>query len=314
MQVEIQGGAVTDDGHGHPIARAIAIRFGDQVLGPVTAVDAAAKTLVVLGQNVNVLDTTVIDSSLASGLASVNAGMVLDVFGTRDATTDAINATRIMPRTPPFYRVKGPVASLDTAAHTFMIGGALIAYGNANPVPANLANGMLVAARLQTTQVAGTWVANAVITARPLIPDSDHVEVEGVITNFTSTASFNVNGTAVDASNAQFPEGTTAVVLGAHVEVKGTASNGTITATTVDVEDHATQHARGFELHGQISAIDTTAKTFVLRGITVDFSGANVIFDNGTAAQLAVGAQVEVKGILSADGTMLKAFLISFGD
>ena len=73
------------------------------------------------------------------------------------------------------------------------------------------------------------------------------------------------------------------------------------------VENHAERHAEGFELHGAITAIDTTAKTFVLRGVTVSYGGANVDFRKGTAAQLAVGVQLEVRGTLSADGTMLQA-------
>ena len=73
-------------------------------------------------------------------------------------------------------------------------------------------------------------------------------------------------------------------------------------------------HAEGFELHGAFTAIDTTAQTFVLRGITVAYGGGGVDFRKGTAAQLAVGVQVEVRGMLSADGTMLQATRISFGD
>jgi hypothetical protein len=314
MRAEVTAGAIANDANGNPIARAIAIHLGDQVLGPVTAIDTTADTLVVLGQNVNVLDTTVIDESLANGLASITAGMVLEVYGTRDMTTGAIDATRIQVRTPPIYRVKGPIASLDTTAHTFMIGGALVNYANASPVPANLFNGELVAARLQTTPSNGAWVANAVITPRPLILDADTVDVEGIVTAFVSPQSFFVNSIPVNANNATFPDGTTGIVLGARVEVQGSASNGTITATSVSIDDQARVRARGFELHGQIGNLDTTAKTFVLRGIMVDWSLPNLVFKNGTAAQLANGAQLEVKGLLSADGNTLKAVLIAFGD
>jgi hypothetical protein len=314
MQVEVQGGPVTDDGTG-PKATALAIRFGAAVLGPVSAVDTTAKTLVVLDQTVNVLDTTVIDASLVGGLAAVTTGLVLEVHGTRDPATGAINATRIEPEpNAPAYRVKGPIAGLDTTAHTFSIGGAVIAYGSVSPPPANLANGMIVAVRVQTAEVAGQWIATRILGAAPQVGDADRTEIEGVVTAFTSTASFSVNGIPVDASNAQFPEGTTGLVLGAHVEVHGTSANGVVTAASVEVETAQDEEARGFELHGQISAIDTTAQTFVLRGITVSYGGANVDFRKGTAAQLAVGVQVEVQGVLSADGTMLQATRISFGD
>jgi len=314
MQVEVQGGPVTDNATGSK-ATASAIRFGAQVLGPVSAIDATARTLVVLDQTVDVLDTTVIDDSLAGGFAAIAVGNVLEFHGTRDASTGAITATRIEPRTAPnAFALKGPVAALDSTAKTFTIGGALISYASVSNVPPKLANGLVVRVKLQTTRVGGAWVATQLATRTPQVADADRAEIEGSVTAFTSTAAFSVNGIAVEASHAQFPEGTTGLVLGAHVEVHGTSSNGTVTATTVEVETHADERARGFELHGAISAIDATAKTFVLRGVKVDFSAADVDFRKGSAAQLAVGAQVEVKGLLSADGTMLQATRISFGD
>jgi len=58
-------------------------RFGAQVTGPVEAVDAAAGTLTVLGQGVDVTTTTVFDDSLAGGLAAVATGAVVEVHGPR---------------------------------------------------------------------------------------------------------------------------------------------------------------------------------------------------------------------------------------
>jgi len=314
MRVEIQGGGVSDDGTG-PRAEAKEIRFGSELVGPVSAVDATAKSLVVLGQTVLVLDTTVIDDRLVGGFATIAVGNLLEVHGTRDATTGAITATRIEPSTAPAgFKLRGPIAALDSTAKTFTIGGALISYASATPVPATLANGLIVRVRLQTAPVAGAFVATRIDAAAPRVDDANEAEIEGSITAFTSTASFSVNGIVVDASKATFPNGTTGLLLGAQVEVHGTSTNGVVTATTVKVETHADRHAEGFELHGAITAIDTTAQTFVLRGVTVSYSGTTVDFRKGTAAQLAVGVQLEVRGTLSADGTMLQATRISFGD
>ena len=49
-------------------------------------------------------------------------------------------------------------------------------------------------------------------------------------------------------------------------------------------------------------------------GVTVFYGGAGVQFDGGTAANLAVGVKIEVRGILSADGTRLLATRIKFDD
>ena len=123
-----------------------------------------------------------------------------------------------------------------------------------------------------------------------------------------------MNGIAVDAGKASFPNGVAGLILGAQVEVHGTSSNGVVTATSVKVESHAERQAEGFELHGKITALDTGAKTFVLRGVTVGYGSGAVDFRKGAAAQLAVGVQLEARGTLSADGTMLQATRITFGD
>lgn len=315
MRVEIQGGAVSDDGAG-PRATAREIRFGSELVGPVSAVDAAAKSLVVLGQTVLVVDTTVIDDRLVGGFAAITVGSLLEVHGSRDAASGAITATRIEPTAAAAgFKLRGVVANLDSAAKTFTIGAALVSYAGVSPVPANLANGLMVRVRAQAAPlVAGALVATRIDVAAPRVDDANEAEIEGSITAFTSSASFSVNGIPVDASNATFPEGTTAVVLGAQVEVHGTSSNGVVTAIRVEVEDRAQRHAEGFELHGAITAIDTGAKTFVLRGVTVGYGGPAVDFRKGTEAQLAVGVRLEVRGTLSADGTMLQAMRISFGD
>ena len=77
------------------------------------------------------------------------------------------------------------------------------------------------------------------------------------------------------------------------------------------LEDEHEDHLRGFELHGNITALDATAMTFGLRGVTVSFAGT-VTYKNGTQADLAVGSKVEVIGMLSSDGKTLTAVRIEF--
>ena len=314
MTAEVHGGAVSDDGTGAK-ATAGEISFGSALVGPVSSIDAAAKTLTVLGQKVIVLDTTVLDARLVGGFAGIAVATLLEVHGTTDATTGAVTATRLEPTAAAVgFKIRGIVANLDTTAKTFKIGGALISYASVPTVPANLANGLFVRARLQTAQVAGAWVATRLSAARPHVGDADEAHLRGSITTFTSSAAFSVNGIPVDATSATFPDGTTGIVLGAQVEVEGTSSNGVVTARKVSIETHEAMHAEGFELHGAITAIDTTAKTFVLRNITVSYASTTIEFKHGTAATIAVGVQLEVRGTLSADGTTLQATRISFGD
>ena len=314
MGVEIHGGSIGDDGKG-PRAAATEIRHGAELLGPVSAVDAVAKTLVVLGQTVRVLDTTVFHERLVGGFAGIVVGAVVEVHGTFDAATGAYTATRVSPSmAAEGFRIRGIVSNLDVVAKTFTMGPALISYAAVMPVPANLVNGALIRVRLQTVQVGGAWVADRIDGLGQRHDDANEVELKGTITAFTSQASFSVNGIPVDASGAVFGNGAASLALGARVEVKGSSANGVVIATRVSVEDEQEHRAEGFELHGAITAIDTLAKTFVLREIKVSYAAAGIEYRKGTEAQLAVGVQLEVKGKLSADGTMLRAERISFGD
>jgi hypothetical protein len=316
MSVEIHGGAKSDDGDG-PRCDAREIRHGAEILGPVSAIDAAARTLVVLGQTVRVTDGTVIDDRLVGGFAGIVVGAVLEVHGRLDAATGVYTATRLSPRLVALaFRIRGIVSSLDTTAKTFAIGAATISYANVLPAPTALANGRQVKVRLETTPVAGVWIASRVFDGSRRPDDADEAELEGTITAFTSAASFSVNGIPVDASQATFEEGSSSadLALGVRVEVKGSAVDGVVVASRIEVEDEDEHENDEIELHGAIASIDTAAKTFVLREVTVSYAGARVDYDEGSEALLAVGVKVEVKGALAADGKTVNAERISFGD
>ena len=315
MSVEVHGGATSDDGKG-PRADAREIRHGAEVLGPVSAVDATARTLVVLGQTVRVTDGTQIDERLTGGFAGIAVGTVLEIHGTLDVASGVYTATRLSPSVAAEgFRIRGIVSSLDAVAKTFAIGGATISYAGIVPAPV-LANGDRVKVRLETTQVAGVWIATRLEGGAPRPDDHAEVELEGRITAFTSATTFSVNGLPVDASHAVFKEGSSsaALALGVRVEVKGTAVDGVVVATRISVEDEDEHDNPEIELHGAITSIDTAAKTFLLREVTVSYAGAGIEFRGGSAALLAAGAKVEVKGELAADGKTLNAKRISFGD
>jgi hypothetical protein len=65
-------------------------------------------------------------------------------------------------------------------------------------------------------------------------------------------------------------------------------------------------------LHGAITAVDTAARTFTLRGQVIGTARSDLVYQNGTAAQLAAGRSVEVKGLLSSDGLRIDATSINF--
>ena len=312
MMVEVDAGAVDRSAAS---ALALRIRLGNEIVGPVGTKDVAASTVQVLGQTVLVTTSTVFDETLAGGLSALTTGTVVEVYGILDPTTGRVVATRIEAEAgATAYKLRGQISNLNTTLKTFTINGQLISYASLPGVgvPPGLTNGQIVRVRLQTTQVAGAWVATA-LRGGLRVPDVAHREahVEGVISTFTSTGNFEVNGLKVDASGATFPDGTAGIVLGARVEVEGVVTAGVLVASKVEIAERRTPAERPLELRGELGNINTTDKTFALRGVTVWYGGA-VEYRDGTEATLANGKRVEVKGVLSTDRTRLEARRIEF--
>lgn len=312
MQVTVDSGRVDAS---TSTAKAARVRFRSAVLGPVAAVDTGASSLTVLGQTVDVTAATVFGDGLSAGLSAVAADSVVEVHGVPDSATGHLVATRIEAVTtaPSSYKLRGTVAALDTTAKTFQIGAATVSYAAVATVPSTLADGVTMRVVLATASVNGVWQATALGDATPKLSDTTtSVHVRGRISAFTSATAFTVNGLAVDASAASFPDGSDTLALGVAVEVKGTVTNGVLVATEVQIESrHSGDDSRKYQLHGSVTSLDTAAKTFVLRGVTVDYSAVTT-WTNGTEASLAVGSQLRVVGTVGASRTQLSATSIRF--
>jgi hypothetical protein len=315
MTVEAHGDGLFVDTDSDDASTATSIVFASAILGPVDTDDAATRTLTVLGQAVDVTAATVFDDALPGGQAALAIGDVVEVYANLDVSTGRYAATRIERKTAvASYALRGVVAGLDTSARTFAIGGARIGYGGlpTAAIPPTLANGHFVRVALAVVQGGGgVWSAIRIDDGAPSIDDRDHAEVEGLISAFTSAMQFSVDGTPVDARNAQFPGGTGGLGLGKRVEVEGSIDAGVLVATTVRIEDSGGPGGGEFDVRGSLVTLDATAKTFVVRNVVVSYAGT-VDFRDGTAADLAVGREVEARGALSADGTQLRAARIDF--
>lgn len=301
MVVRIKCGKKSDDGISIR-AKADSIEVHSELQGPVESKAADSKSIVVLGQTVNISATTFFEDGLS--LATLAVGAVVEVHGFVDPVNNTLTATRIESKpNAKVFKLQGTVSALNTdaAVKTFKLGTLTISYLTAVvPSSLTLANGSVVRVRLVTTPVNGTWTALKVQKFEIENENRNEAEVEGIITAFTSTSLFSVNGLPVDASTAVFEGNKTGVVLGARVEVEGSVVNGVLVAKKVELEDG--EDLAKFELHGTPApgSLDTTAKTFVLRGVTVNYGSAT--FTNGvTAASLsAFDIKLEVKGVRSA--------------
>ena len=194
MVTDVNAGAVTVDvASGLSNSKATEIRYGSEIKGPVQALNVAAGTLTVIGQSVKV-DAATVFEDLPNGLASVQAGNLLEIYGFLDRSSGNFTATRIERKLAlPSYKVVGPISALDTGAKTFAIGSATISYSNINALPA-LSNGLNVRATLQTTPKGNLWTATALSGNAPVVADGTQTELEGFITDFVSASNFKVAG------------------------------------------------------------------------------------------------------------------------
>ena len=313
MTIDVRGSAIGIDTGGRPASTASSIVFASEIVGPVAVNDVAGRALTVLGQAIDVGASTVFAESLAGGQSGIVPGTVVEIYGRLDVATGRYSATRVeaKPAGTPFV-VRGIVSGLDAGARSFAFGNLRISYLGLGSVPSTLANGSFVRATLAPVPGAGgIWPAIGLVDGAPAIADHDEAKLEGRVSAFVSETSFSVNGTPVDARTARM-EGPRPT-LGARVKAEGTISGGVLVASRVKVEDEDDEEGESFEVEGPVAALDTSARTFVVREVTVSYSGS-VEFRNGTVADLAVGRKVEARGRLTADGTRLQAERIEFED
>lgn len=308
MVVDVVAGPVQTGASGELTAVATQVRYRSEVQGPLTAI--AGDVLTVLGQSVRIGSATVFEEGRN---ATLQTGRVLEVYGQRDASGQ-ITATRIdiEDDADEPYSLQAPIAALDTVARRFQVGDAVVLYGGATGVPAQLADGDVLRVRLsRTPDASGQWQATTVRAVSPLATaeaaSGVQADLEGYITRVDSSSRFAIGQVTVDVSAAQRLPADLAV--GSLVEVEGRWVDGVLLAREVELERRLDADA-GFEIDARITALDSVAGTLELRGVTVDYRNAR--FEDGPATRLAVGVRVEVQGSLSADGRTLVASVVEF--
>ncbi len=313
MVVKVQGSV---DASGTSTASSFS--FDSELLGPVSAVGTASKTLTVIGQKILIDDSTVFGGSLPQGFASVQAGQVLEVHGFLNAATNELQASLVeLKSNPDRFKISGNVSNLQSASKTFQIGQETISYLglNATDIAPVLANGAFAKVRLSPTlpRSNGVWTAALLrSTDSGNVGNSDSAEVEGLVTSITSPTLFTVSGVKVDASRASFSNGSAGLVIGARAQVKGALANGVLVASEVKLQP-TQSGGKEIELNGSIANLNSSAKTFVLRGVTVSYA-SGVRYDNGPESNLANGKAVEVKGQTTPNSSIVNATRIKFNN
>ena len=258
-----------------------------------------ANHIVVMGQTVLIDNQT----SLENFTAPRAAGDFVSVHG--HVTGNGVIAAGFIEKksAPVPFAVKGFVQSHSTATQTFQIGTLTVNYSGAiigdMPNPAGDAwNGLLVEVKGSTctgNPVCGTLTATKVEPSGLTVTEAMEAEVEGFVTDFTSSSSFKIGTQAVVTNGATVFEGGLAsdIALGVKLEVEGVLSAGVLTARKISFRDN-------IRFEANVDTLGTDSLTLAgLPGITVTansltkFKGAGGLV---AFAGLASGNHLRIRG------------------
>ncbi|MDJ0710550.1 MAG: DUF5666 domain-containing protein [Woeseiaceae bacterium] len=285
---------------------ASSVSFDDNVEGPVSSVDSAAGSFIILGQTVSVNGNTSFDDSCPATLDDLLGVASVEVSGPvlADGT---IAATRVECKAiAGELEVTGTVSNHNAGAMTFQINALVVDYSGASvedfPTAGIINDGDPVEAKGNALGGAGELRATRVEYkgAEFANNEGDHVEVEGFITRFVSATDFDVTGIPVTTNGATAFEGGAANDLGLNlkVEVEGEFdANGVLLATKVEIKQ-----ATSVRVTGRIDTISGSTVLILNIPVTTDSlttrfeDKSNADVDPLSIGDLNVDDYVEVRG------------------
>ncbi|MEM8984729.1 MAG: DUF5666 domain-containing protein [Pseudomonadota bacterium] len=309
-------GEIDTDGN----ASALSIESDDLLRGPISAIDIVAETITVLEQTVEVSVDTALDDDL--GVASIEQL----VMGSNVAISGFIKsdgivlATRIDSDNGNDLQAVGRVSSADQATMVFSIGPLVVDFSAATLIDFDgemPTADDIVEVEGDSRDGNGVLRATEVTRAPERIggDDGDSIEIEGIVTAAPSNGSFSTNGITVRFDNeTTFVGGTSAeLIVGSDVDIDAVVGADELPlATTI-----AFQQAGEVRLEGDADAVDLTASTVSVLGVTVSISGETVVEDDSdlddrdfSIAGISVGDFLEIgareTGTSSASAELIK--------
>lgn len=293
------------------------VRFESRLRGPVRQIEELGpdnKALTIFGIRTlvsradtrfrNVSFDTLAEDRVVEVSGFENAAGEIEATHLRDRGLPVIGSTEV--------KVAGTVSGL--AGASFLIGTSQITFDGSTSIddfgPQGLRDGLEV-------RVEGRLLANDGIAAREIESprgrggdDFDETEIQGIVTEYVSVASFKVAGQPVDASRARFePNDPTLLRNGVRVEAEGR-----IDAAGVLVAEKIKFKSSQVRIHAEIADladVDAVARTLVLVDIPIQVDPAAELRDKRDDVEgfelgdLAAGDFVELRGIARADGSVL---------
>ncbi len=209
--------------------------FNGNVVGLVSGIDTQSGSFVVLQQTIRVSTATVFGDGISpAGLAGLQNGQAVEVSGFTDSS-GVLLASRIDPAAAgSLAQVVGAVQNLDSTRQRFKINSLSIDYSGAE-VDGTLAGGTAVVARGARIAADGTLLAGQVEVLPAFTgPPGTDGRLDGVITSFSSSTFFAVNGQPVAVSSDTKLQLQQPLGLDVEVRVTGTFdANGVLVASKV---------------------------------------------------------------------------------
>ena len=269
------------------------------VLGPITAINPAARTLTVVTVPVSIDQNTILDGF--SGLSNLSLGTRVEVYGLPQLPANIVAATRISilpPDAAAPVEILGSatgatVNQVNIAGLSVSTSGATLIIGGAPPVL--LSPGVLIAENMRV-RVIGVFDAarNSIAATQvvgglsPVRNDDSVLVLDGLVQSVAAPGRFRLNDTDVDAAVV----GGNSVVAGARVQVRGRKAAGVLTAS--EFRQIAAADRVIYVIQGDIANFSSAA-SFRVRGEL--FSAATASLVGGTAADLANGRRVRIRAL-----------------
>lgn len=267
-------------------------------------------------------NTVNIGSALIAPAGAVLAnGALVTVWSNTTPAANVISASNIRIKwsaaTSGNVTLSGAVSSYLSAASFKLLNVSVDASrATVTPSGATWANGTYVLVSGQYDAATGRLVASALTVYAP--PAATAVELHGTVLNYVSAASFTVRGVVVDASTATFSGGSARdLANGVFVEVRGSVANNVVRATTVAIvalDPAQAPTGATLDLMGTIMSYNAATGAYTMAiasGRSMSgMMGSTLLFGNGTAANMAVGQSVTLRGTMS--GGSFSPSVVSF--
>lgn len=161
----------------------------------------------------------------------------VEVSGFFDSDGNII-ATMVKKEESEEYEVKGTVLNHDPEGKTFTINNLTVDYSGVSDSPV-IANGDLVDVEGLLNGMGDVLIANSIVVEDTQETSGLKLELEGIVTQFTSLSDFEVNGQKVQTNGqTEFTGDPDTIALDVRVEVKGTINDdGVLVASAVEIED-----------------------------------------------------------------------------